>query len=147
MRRITAILFLILFGFSNVGFNMEVHFCDGNLTDFSFLGNTECICETDHHEDHCNENSCHEVKPCHEEKNDHLVEVHVDCCSTQEIIVENTESFKTHSVEFVLAIILASDYSIFQLAESEYEMISPVPSVEPVFLDRDIPILVQSFLI
>ncbi|MCG8574167.1 MAG: hypothetical protein MI810_04725 [Flavobacteriales bacterium] len=45
MKRIAAILFLLLFSLSFVTDKAELMYCDGELMDVSFLGKTSCKCK------------------------------------------------------------------------------------------------------
>lgn len=59
---------------------MKVHFCHGELKDFSLYGNASCVCTTENHQDH------------HEEESHECDLVDVDCVDTEDCC-EESESF------------------------------------------------------
>jgi len=59
MKRLKAITLLAIFSCTLLGFNLEGHYCDGELTDISIVGKSHC------------EGSCSSHEMIHEESDDH----------------------------------------------------------------------------
>ena len=154
MKRVQAIILLVVFSATMLGFNFQGHYCDGELTDISIIGKAHCEgnCkshdlihenqETDQH-DH-KKQSCLKKSDCEKECED---EEDSDCCKTESFsdLSDLEYSVQLNYVESVLLISVLMDYSLFvektdtpECAWHQYD--EPLP-------DEDKQVLHQSFLI
>ena len=148
LHRITSLLMAFLMLVSSTGFSIDLHYCQGNLKSFSFLG-TAKSCHDIAQSKHCSKmkKSCHAPKTALETDG----ECQKDCCSNKKIEVspddENQkiqiENFSLKQIKFVTAFVKA-----FVLPQTDLsQIIVPHLKYKPPLLNRDIPILVQSFLL
>lgn len=154
MKRSKAIILLVVFSCTLIGFNLQGHYCNGELTDISVLGKAKCEGECASHEVvHSDEQDHHEhaAKKCATKsdckKRCETESEEDDCCSTESLSDLSDLEFAVE-LNYVQPIVLLSillDYSIFEEEEEEAEVawnryIEPLP-------DKDRQVLHQSFLI
>jgi hypothetical protein len=127
----TAILLLI----TGTGFSMNIHYCGGNLQDISFFNEgSECEMMVSMKKKAC---------PMHEA-------VSTDCCEDQDVVLEadSPDAFIATSpdLKFSWVAIPAPSfvYDTERLAEVSYSIYS---TYRPPPITKDIPVLVQSFLL
>lgn len=154
MKRINAIILLAVFCSTLVGFNLEGHYCNGELTDISLIGKSHCegncgshdmvheeqeVDKHEHADKKCAMKSDCKKKCESEEKG--------DCCKTEKLsdLSELEYSVQLNYVQPIVLMSVLLDYSVFEEETSEarcawhhYE--DPVP-------DEDVQVLHQSFLI
>jgi hypothetical protein len=146
--RIISLMMAILILVSSMGFSIDVHYCQGQIKSFSLFGKAES-CHQEVKKQHCTKHkkSCH-AAPSNQEK---LSSCKKDCCSNKTIIVEsNDEARKLQSlklsqkqVEFVSVFV-----QVFFLVKTDLNKnIVPHLNYIPPLLNKDIPVLIQSFLL
>lgn len=147
-HRIISLLMAMLVLVSSTGFSVDLHFCQGEVKSFSLLGKAPS-CHEKLDKKHCNkqQKSCH-TAPANQ---DDLKHCKKDCCSNQTIKVEhNDEAKKLQTIElsqkqikFISAFIQG-----FLLEKTDLsKAIVPHLNYVPPLLSKDIPVLVQSFLL
>ena len=144
--RFIALMMAFLMFFSSAGIAMDMHFCQGKLKSVSFFGKAK---------------TCHDMaegaikncphykkmmadkKGCSEDKN---------CCSNKTVHFQSDQDQQIQNSNFVVskqlqqfviayvAVFISNDFNI------EYETI-PFAHYKPPLIQRDIPILNQSFLL
>ena len=132
MNRLVSIFFLFVFSFSMTSFSAEIHYCKGELSDISFIGHSSCEnCES--HNSKC---KMHKKKKC---------------CETVVIEYESDEdcvnaSFDINQLSAVQVIIVNYylNLDLFVSNELDKTIFKPYP---PPDIDKDIQVLIQSFLI
>ncbi len=128
---------LFTFSLTLVGYNMEVHYCDGEITGVSNIGKSQCICDSKV-ESKCEmECGSHDEEPEEEE----------DCCETQKIKVASSDKIISSSKLGFEQVILLSTVLDLDLFESKSKFQFVYDHYEPPSLVYDIPISIQSFLI
>jgi len=134
---------------SSTGFSIDLHYCQGDIKSFSLFG-TAKSCHAKAEKSHCSKNkmTCHSAMAETGEVDD----AQRKCCSnksievspdmdTQKIIAEQlTETNITFISAFVAVFCIGE---IFDLAK----LIIPHLNYIPPLLDKDIPVLIQSFLL
>lgn len=140
IRKILAICMTMVILVSSTGFTMSLHFCGGELQNFAFFTQAE---------------SCKmEVKalpPCQHESTSVPMIKKESCCKDQTVVKESQEvvtgivAFNKLIPDFTLMAMVASFLVSF---------LSPITSHFPQFhnyspplIERNIPVLVQSFLL
>lgn len=83
MLRIKAILLLFLFAFSTFGNALEVHYCNGEITDIAFVGSATCVCN--HVKLTDTDATCHALEAA-------SCEMHGPCCETEDSSTKFTEN-------------------------------------------------------
>lgn len=157
MKRLKAILLLLTFSITLVGYSIEFHYCGNEITDISFLGASNCVCKTDasgcKSENHKSDTVCHKAEnseniSCCKPNATHGTNgfQKEDCCKTEQVNVavdDMTESLKVTKEQMVVLISLFNPYifSETEAASTDFE------NYLPPLLYRDIPVMVQSFLI
>ncbi len=145
-NRIISCLMACLMLLSSTGFSIDLHYCQGNLKSFSLLGKAKSCHEIS--------NSCKQKKmTCHASasKQDEVGKCKKDCCQNKSIEISPDvdrqkipiEKLASSQSQFILAFVAA-----FVLEESSlWQCFIPHQNYVPPFLDKDIPILIQSFLL
>lgn len=141
-RQIILLTLALLVLVSSTGFSMGVHLCAGELNDLNFYGQaTACLME---------QKKAEALPPCHAPEKEKSTQN--NCCEDHQLVVERLD-FASDSKALLLnkaldiKFIAAVKVVILQLFTSEAEpkpafaLYTSPPGV------RDIPILVQSFLI
>lgn len=140
-RKISAILLSLLVLLSSTSFTFSMHFCMGQLESIALFSGAE---------------SCAMVKqqsPCASEKHDlgcdHDTTIK-GCCEDHTLVIEGREDLKVVSKttlpEFQMAAVVIStliSYLFLKPTTNYYSF----QDYSPPLIERDIPVLVQSFLI
>ncbi len=135
--------------FSSVGITMDMHYCGGKLMSVSFIENAK-TCHDITRENHATMKNCPnhkkikaEKEGCSEDKN---------CCSNKTIKFQSSQDQKIQTNDFVVtkqlkqfvvayvAVFFADGYELDVEAAN-------IDKYKPPLLERDIPVLNQSFLI
>ena len=133
---------------SSTGFSIDLHFCQGQVKSFSLLGKAKS-CHEQAAKSHCKkkQKACHAPRTTQNE----LGKCKKDCCSNKTIKIEQNQEAKklqtleitTSQVQFVTAFV-----QVFLLAENDLDnIIIPHLNYVPPLLNKDIPVLIQSFLL
>ena len=143
MKRLISILLLFTFSLTLVGYNLEVHYCDGEITDVSSIGKSECVCDSKivkEEKSHC-EMSCdsHDEEETEEDEE--------DCCKTEKISIATTDILVSSSKVNLEQVILLSTLLEIHLFSKESRFQEVYDYYKPPSLVYDIPINIQSFLI
>lgn len=146
MERLNAFIFLILFSVTTFGNVVNVHYCEGEFTNMAMFGTVQCCCVADVAK--IQEESCHQTaeKKCHESEEEHAVEDNGDCCDTETIKLSSDTNISLNKATLQTAIVYAINYNLFFFRND-------IPKKDLAFRYksphhvRDIPILIQSFLI
>lgn len=151
MKRFKSILLLLIFLASIKGYSFEMHYCQGKITDISFIGHTECLCQHDDlkeeastHENHCKKN-CHSSKLKESFRNDLIKDS--GCCKTEQVTLMSTsiKALSSNELPVIMAIVATLNPFFFNV-ETEFN-----PNIfkyySPPILVEDITVLVRTFLI
>jgi len=139
-----AILVLV----SSTGFSIDVHYCQGQLKSFSLLGKAKS-CHQEVKKQHCKKHkkSCQSALSNQEK----LSSCKKNCCSNKTFKVEsNDEAKKLQSlklsqkqVQFITVFV-----QVFLLEKTDLSrIILPHLNYIPPLMNKDIPVLIQSFLL
>lgn len=133
---------------SATGFSVDVHYCQGQIKSFSLIGKAQS-CHEKAAKKHCksNKKSCHaapsqtiEKKAC--QKN---------CCSDKKVEIENNDEAKpipTTEISPVNAQFITAFVQVFLLEYTDLnKRIIPYLHYIPPLLSKNIPVLIQSFLL
>lgn len=143
MQKAKAIFFLFLFLISQVSFSAELHYCHSELTDVSFAGKAECVCLDTHHDEHNGDCDTHENECGHDEE----VIAEDDCCSTQNVEVEQSNELLSNSkLSLDNDLLCVGEFTpIFGAAVSIVDLL-PESYIPPLIVS-DTRMLIQSFQI
>lgn len=125
--------FVVLF--TTMSFTIDMHYCGGSLVDFSVFTKAES----------CGMEKEQLIKSC---ENPEMTEK--DCCTDQKIVKEGKEDLKTsfNKLTFEQQTFVASFfYTYINLFEGLDENIVPFKDYSPPFVERDIQILYETYLI
>jgi hypothetical protein len=125
---------------ATTGFTMNAHFCAGELQHIAFLGQAES-CEM----------HTKQLPPCQHEQESHSQIEKKSCCEDMSVISDQQDSLagsivpKIFKPDFKFIAVVSS---FFLAAIAEYTPhFSKYHQYSPPLIERDIPVLVQSFLI
>lgn len=139
-----ALLMLV----SSTGFSIDLHYCQGQIKGFSFFGEA-ASCHQQAEKKHCKKAK----KACHAAPVDQMetISCKKDCCSNKTIKVEhNTDAKKIQTAELTPAQVemLTAFVQVFLLENTDLtKRIIPHLNYVPPLLTKDIPVLIQSFLL
>ena len=131
---------------SSTGFSIDLHCCQGQLKSFSLFGEAKsCHSQTD--QGHCKQKK----KTCHAAFSSQNEASKKDCCSNKTIKVEKSDDVKIETAEippfqvkfftaFVQVFLLKKKIDL-------NKVIIPHLNYVPPLLNKDIPVLIQSFLL
>ena len=133
---------------SSTGFSIDLHFCQGNLKSFSFLGEAKSC-----HAMELMKSCSHQKKACHAAPvvQEESADCQKDCCSNKKIEISadedaqkiQVESLTPKQIKFVTAFV-----KTFVLGHTDLSQhIIPHLNYKPPLLNKDITILIQSFLL
>ncbi len=137
VNRILSFLMTILILLSSTGFSMSLHYCHGKVKTVSFFEEAE---------------SCHQIKTkCHiPSQKENIKKYKKSCCANKTITAQqddssqkNTIDFTPKQVKFLTAFTQAFILKGIHLSRT---IVSPPKHIPPL-LNKDIPILIQSFLL
>lgn len=143
--RVLAFSLAFLMFFTSVGLSVDMHFCQGNFKSFSLIGKAK---------------NCHELaktSTCKHHKNPIQEEetcdktAKKDCCENRTVTLNADQDQQIQTVDFTLTkevkqFVTAYVYAFYQNKLTKDETI-PFALYRPPLIKRDIPILIQSFLI
>ena len=153
MKKSVALFFLIVFSISLPGYSVEVHFCEGKITDVALFGNASCVCENkkapvaveeEHHHAGCKKH----CQPEKAEANKEVTKFHKECCKTEKLTLTSSK-LKAHSSHKITQVVLMAaailnPYIITDLIrEREAESTPYLPPL----IQRDLQILNSVFII
>lgn len=146
MLRFKAIVLLLLFSLSSLGKSVEIHYCEGRITDLAFFGGAQCICvedEVDCHDNLTEKSTCHEDES---EDNHSDLSKESSCCETIALpILENVKYESVDRVEFpiLLALIHLNPYYFL----SETQLVKVADNYLEPQRSQEFQVLFQTFLI
>ncbi|MGB1104795.1 MAG: hypothetical protein ACPG21_14385 [Crocinitomicaceae bacterium] len=153
MRRLQAFILLFVFSTTLFANNAELHYCHGELTDIALFGDTHCVCpdEVDVQETELEEKgTCcpmSQVDVTTNHCNSPQLELDDDCCETKTVIAESIDVANSNSTEQQISTLiiplLQNNFYTFLLEDDQVKSTLYAPPL----LQRDIIIMVQSFLI
>ena len=128
---------------SSTGMAVGMHICGGVLRDITFFGaEADCPMEQEQQK---------KVPPCHATEEQQSADDE-DCCQNHEVLVERSDATSEHdtitlSKSLDIKFIAAVKAVILQLFAPEADIKPTYALYESPPLARDIPVLVQSFLL
>lgn len=147
--RIIAVMMAFLMFFTSAGFTMDMHYCGGELKSVSFFGKAK-TCHDMAGENETPMKDCPhhkkmmaEKKGCSEDK---------DCCSNKTVQLQSDQDQKVQTNDFVVskqlkqfviayvAVFFADDFDLQREATT-------FAHYKPPLIQRDIPVLNQTFLL
>ena len=135
IRKSVAVFMASIVLFTTMPFALDVHFCDDELVDFSFFQKAEtCGMEEVSNIIACENSSIHETS----------------CCKDQQIINQSQNDLNSSVVQLSLGqmvFIVSFFYSYFNLLESDSSPDTLFIPYPPPFIERDVQVLHQTFLI
>lgn len=130
MKKTFSTLLSLLILLSSFNFNLSAHYCGQQLIDVAIFGDAE-ICPM------AKENACESDK--------------MPCCADRNIIIDGedylaSKDLSKHEIKKTEALIASFGYPIELLNSNEISLITD-DNYDPPLLEREIPILIQSFLL
>jgi hypothetical protein len=143
--RILALSMAFLVLFSSVGFSMDLHYCQGELKSFSLIGKAK---------------SCHEMAkkvfcPHHQKmmtmSDEGCEKDQKDCCNNEKLFFQLDQDQQIQNLDLVLSqqlkqFIVAYLSVILEMSIIKNEAI-PYAQYKPPLIQKDIHVLIQSFLL
>ncbi len=142
--RIIAFSLAMLLLLTSSGLTLDMHLCQGNLKSINLFGKAKSCVEL------AQKKQCHKAtKSCHQQVDSEKKSCKKGCCENQstsiklstDLVEAQTPFFSVHDLQFVAVFVYAfelSNYTISTHLSKKYK---------PPLLNRDIPVLIQSFLI
>jgi hypothetical protein len=147
--RFKAIVLLLLFSLSSLGKSVEIHYCEGTITDLALFGGAQCICVEDEVD---SKTECHEKETesskCHDEKSDNHSDLSDEstCCETIALpILENVKYENVDRVEFPILLALIHLNPYYFLSETQPVKVTDFYLTPQ--LSQEFQVLFQTFLI
>jgi hypothetical protein len=147
--RFKAIVLLLLFSLSSLGKSVEIHYCEGTITDLALFGGAQCICVEDEVD---SKTECHdtvsESSNCHDEKSDNHSDLSGEstCCETIALpILENVKYENVERVEFPILLALIHLNPYYFLSETQPVKVTDFYLTPQ--LSQEFQVLFQTFLI
>jgi hypothetical protein len=139
-RQIILLTLTLLVLVSSTGMAVGLHICGGELRDITFFG-AEADCPMEKQKE--------ELPPCHAPKQDADQD---NCCENHQVIAERPDVAAKHKV---LSLSKLQDIKLLAAVKAVvFHFFAPEVDLKPAYalyesppLARDIPVLVQSFLI
>jgi hypothetical protein len=147
-HKIISVMMAMLVLLSSTGFSMDLHFCQGQLKSFSLFGKAE-TCHAQAAKSHCQKKK----KTCHASisNQDEVGKCKKNCCSNKTVKIESNNDIKniqTLELAPLQAKFLTAFIQVYLLKKSEQnKAIIPHLNYVPPLLNKDIPVLIQSFLL
>ncbi|ALM20304.1 hypothetical protein AAT17_03100 [Nonlabens sp. MIC269] len=135
VHKTLSVLMAFVVLFTTMSFTIDMHYCGETLVDFSFNASAKT----------CGMEKVQAEKTCN-----NLMMKEKSCCSNKQIVKESNEDLKmsldkvTFEQQIFVAVFTYSYLNLFESAESEDLAFEDYP---PPFLERDIQVLHQTFLI
>lgn len=145
--RIVALLMALLMLVSSTGFSIDLHYCQGNLKSFSLFG-TAKSCHDKADTKHCKRKEM----TCKAEKIEQVKDnCHKNCCSNKKIEIDADDTQKITAQKLskpqIQFISLFIEHFVLALNKTRFPNDSPHQNYIPPLLNKDIPVLIQSFLL
>ncbi len=121
--------------FTTMSFTVDMHYCGDSLVDFSFFTKAET----------CGMEKAQPAKGC-----ENPTMSKKSCCSDQKIVKEGSDDLKTafNKLTFEQQTFVATFfYTYINLFEGLDESIVPFKDYSPPFIERDVQILYETYLI
>ncbi len=147
-NRILSLVLSMLIFISSTGFSIDLHYCQGKVKSFSFFGKAPS-CHQQNKKKHCKKKE----KTCHStfSKQDQIGKCQKDCCSNRTFKIESNDRPKQLQPVEIFPIqvqFLTSFVQVFLLKKRDlHKIIIPYLNYIPPLLNKNIPVLVQSFLL
>lgn len=136
--------------FSVFGRSVEVHYCNGELTEAAIFGSVDCCClakQTDSLPESCHQKTEEHCHPADDDNSDHDTTLNETCCETALIEFFNTVhldlSHQQTMQSLVFVIALVNPYLFSSLSSSEQVFVH----YEQPLLWSDLSIKFRNFLI
>ena len=131
---------------SSTGFSIDLHYCQGQMKSFSLFGKAKS-CHEQMEKGHCKKKK----KACHAPLQDQIEKCKKDCCSNKTIKVEsNDDAKKVQRIKIapLQTQMLTTFVQVFLLDKTKLnKVIIPHLNYVHPLLNKDIPLLIQSFLL
>lgn len=144
--RIVAFLLAILVLVTSVGFSVDMHFCQDDFKSFSLIGKAKNCHDVAIKKSTCKHHKAtvQQEKPC--EKLDKK-----DCCENRTLTLDADQDQQLQNVDFTLSkqveqFVTAFIYAFYKDKFTEEADIF-FANYRPPLIQKDIPVLIQSFLI
>ncbi len=125
--------FVVLF--TTMSFTVDMHYCGDSLVDFSVFTKAES----------CGMEKAQPAKSC-----ENPVMTENDCCTDQQIVKEGNDELQTSFDKLTFeqqTFVVSFFYSYINLFEGLDENIIPFKDYSPPFIERDVQILYETYLI
>jgi len=151
VKKLKAIFFLISFSFSITGHTLELHYCQGKVTDVSLIGHANCFCGQSHAQVDERETESNCEKHCHSvSKDEKKIDVEIkkeNCCKTEKLTFLSPSIKALSNTDIPLWTVSLSILDPTFFIQSVYKQsVNPLAYIAPI-LHRDITILTGTFLI
>ena len=145
--RVFAFTMALLMFISSAGFSMDMHFCGGKLKTFSLLGKAK-TCQ-DMADSKLQQSCVHKSNLAKQEKNESIHKK--ACCAHKTLHCQSSEIGEIGKTEFTLSQSLQlflKAYTITFISKSTFAKSAPsFNKYRPPLILKDIPVLIQSFLL
>ena len=147
MLRFKALALLILFSVTTIGNAIDVHYCEGEITDVALFGDIHCCCANIQTKG----NECHESleKKCHSSADAFQTNNSTEkkgCCDTAKIDFTHDNDFAINKSLNIPTAIIFTHFNCYLFQELTQETSDDFHYQSPYFV-RDIPIFNQVFRI
>jgi len=152
MKKSVALFFLFVFCVSLPGFSVELHYCKGTVTDISFFGHANCLCEdSEKNAEHKKSEKLDCQKHCHGESvspvTESMIKLQKACCKTEKLTMTSSKlkAFSgTKKVEVLYAVAVLNPYALAELVFKTNQVVS---HYLPPQCSRDLSVLNSVFII
>jgi len=130
MKKTFSTLLALVILLSSFNFNLSAHYCGQQLVDLALFGDAE-ICQMA------------KEKACESEE--------MTCCTDRDIIIDgedyvSSKDLSKQEIKKIEVLITSLEYPIELLVSSEFST-ETEENYDPPLIEREIPILIQSFLL
>lgn len=144
--RIVAFLLIILVLVTSVGFSVDMHFCQDDFKSFSLIGKAKNC-----HDLAKIQSTCKHHKASVEQKDSCEESGQKDCCENRTLNLDSDQDQQIQTVDFTLTkqveqFVTAFIYVFYQDKLTNEEDIF-FAHYRPPLIQKDIPVLIQSFLL
>ncbi|MFH6602626.1 hypothetical protein ACEZ3G_03995 [Maribacter algicola] len=134
-HKISSVLMAFVVLFTTMSFTVDMHYCGDSLVDFSVFTKAES----------CGMEKAQPAKSC-----ENPVMTENDCCTDQQIVKEGNDELQTSFDKLTFeqqTFVVSFFYSYINLFEGLDENIIPFKDYSPPFIERDVQILYETYLI
>ncbi|MGK0364855.1 MAG: hypothetical protein ACI85O_001915 [Saprospiraceae bacterium] len=144
--RIAAFLLAILVFVTSVGLSVDMHFCQGDFKSFSLIGKAKNC-----HDIAKKQSTCKHHKAFVQQEDSCGESEQKDCCENRTLSLNSDQDQQFQTVDFTLSkqveqFITAFIYVFYQDKITEEEDVF-FAQYRPPLIQKDIPVLIQSFLL